>query len=737
MPVVFQRRLRQILAALTGGVLVTSFLPGPAAIAQPSTTLELVSRSTTGEIADSYSENPAISADGRYVAFSSPATNLVPGDTNELSDVFVRDRQTGSTERVSVSSAGEQADDSSYLAQVSDDGRYVAFLSMARNLDGFDPETCVEENDGDLEEYNCQDLFVRDRETGQTLRVNRGPSGEWANGDVGEYAMSADGTRFVFGSRANNLVVGDTGEAWDWDGGDVFVHDLASGSTTRASVSTTGVEGDGQSLQPDISGDGRSVVFSSAASNLIDGQVKTCCDIYLRDLLTGETSTLGMAGENYSAAIDADGSRVAFSSYAQLLPTDSNPSYNTYVYDVPTGELQLAEISIDGQTVGRGASHISISADGEVVAFAADVDLGAPAPGVYLRNLPLGVTEYVAPGQWPGINADGTIVTFASRDATLVAGDTNNTDDVFVRAASADADTDADGDGVHDNIDAGDGAFDDGAGTAGSIVDTAGHDVSVVPDPDGVRIAVAGSGSVKAVFEVCGFTLRLAPGSEVVVSCGSITIGVISGAAEVVLDDGLGAISVPEGVTALVDQDPGGSYSVVHLAGGDPIGITIDGVTSSLAPGASLDLEDWTIEVWLGAADDIRAIVDANPGPSADKLDDALAKVETALAELAKTPPDQVAALGNVEGAVGELEAAVKDGVLDTAAGDDLMDRMTGAALTLANEAIAEAEARGADPRKITQAKREQDRGDAARLAGRYKDAVARYRDALSKAEGA
>lgn len=144
------------------------------------------------------------------------------------------------------------------------------------------------------------------------------------------------------------------------------------------------------------------------------------------------------------------------------------------------------------------------------------------------------------------------------------------------------------------------------------------------------------------------------------------------------------------------------------------------------------------IEAELGAvAAELRAIADGNPGPTADKLEDALEKVEQSLAEFAKTPPDRVAGLGNVEGAAGDLEAVIDDGLLDAAAGDELMDRMSIAALALAEEAIVDAESRGADPSKIAQAKQARDQGDALGLAGRYKTAIAEYRHALSTAEGA
>ena len=151
---------------------------------------------------------------------------------------------------------------------------------------------------------------------------------------------------------------------------------------------------------------------------------------------------------------------------------------------------------------------------------------------------------------------------------------------------------DADGDGVDDSIGTGSGGFDDGGGTAGSIVDTAGHDVLVASDPDGVKITVEGVGTDKATFTVCGFILRLAPGSEVVLSCGSITTRVISGSAELVLGDGLTVVTVPEGVIATLDEGADGSFSLSGISGGS-VTVTVDGVSNTAAPGQTLTLRAW------------------------------------------------------------------------------------------------------------------------------------------------
>src|SRR5262249_13443691 len=200
-----------------------------------------VSVASDGTQANDRSGFPALSADGRVVAFESLATNLVPRDTNRDWDVFVHDRQTGMTERVSVASDGAQANGPSTWVSLSADGRVVAFRSRASNLVPGDTN-------------GTYDIFVHDRQTGMTERVSVASDGAQANGPSSFLALSADGRVVAFESRANNLVPGDTnGPA------DVFVHDRQTGVTERVSVASDGTEGDNVSRSPALSADGRFV----------------------------------------------------------------------------------------------------------------------------------------------------------------------------------------------------------------------------------------------------------------------------------------------------------------------------------------------------------------------------------------------------------------------------------------------------------------------------------------------
>jgi Tol biopolymer transport system component len=224
-----------------------------------------VSIASNGAEADGPSFGGAISSDGRYVAFHSFAGNLVPGDTNAAADVFVHERPSGLTIRVSVDSSAAQANGASLHASISGDGRFVAFVSEASNLVNGDSN-------------GVADVFVHDRQIGTTRRVSVGPAGAQADGTSALPAISADGTLVAFQSFASNLVPGDTNGAPD-----VFLHDLASGRTERLSLDSNGAEGNGGSGLPSISADGRLAVFQSAASNLVSGDANGVADVFVRD----------------------------------------------------------------------------------------------------------------------------------------------------------------------------------------------------------------------------------------------------------------------------------------------------------------------------------------------------------------------------------------------------------------------------------------------------------------------
>jgi len=297
---------------------------------------ERVSVSSAEAEGNSSSCYPSISADGRHVAFHSWASNLVAGDNNGVGDVFVRDRLTGDTERVSVSSAEAEGSGSSCYPSISADGRYVAFQSNASNL--------VE---GDSN--GVPDVFVRDRLTGDTERVSVSSAEEEANGDSWTLSISADGRYVAFLSSAANLVEGDNNGTYD-----VFVRDRLTDDTERVSVSSAEEEANSNSGAASISGDGRYVAFQSNASNLVEGDNNGWSDVFVRDRVAGDTERVTVSsaeaeGNNDSRlpSISADGSRVAFESAAtNLVPGDTNGVYDVFVrgslsYPVPEVLLEV------------------------------------------------------------------------------------------------------------------------------------------------------------------------------------------------------------------------------------------------------------------------------------------------------------------------------------------------------------------------------------------------------------
>jgi len=399
---------------------------------------------TRGTQGNGQSAGPAISANGRYIAFTSEGTNLVAGDTNDAQDVFVRDRITGATTRVSISTRGTQADSSSFgPAAISASGRYIAFSSSATNL--------VAGTTGGV--------FVRDRVAGTTTLVSVATSGAKAVG--GEPAISADGRYVAFISEASNLVAGDTNERPD-----VFVRDRISRTTTRATVATDGTQANGDSFGPAaISADGRYVAFGSNASNLVAGDTNERPDVFVRDRVRGTTTRASVATDgtqgslnSLQPSISANGRYIAFGSIASnLVAGDTNGIVDVFVRDRVAGTTTRVNISTRGaqtahtdpDTMLEDSELPTISADGRYVAFLSgagnlvDCDTNGIVD-VFVRDRVRGTTTRVSVAtrgaqanqrsSEPAISANGRYVAFSSDASNLVRGDTNGSSDVFVRA---------------------------------------------------------------------------------------------------------------------------------------------------------------------------------------------------------------------------------------------------------------------------------------------------------------
>lgn len=294
----------------------------PMVIAAPQS-MTLVSRTSTGGIADFASLGSSLSADGQVIVFESYATNLVSSDTNNASDVFVRDMRTGTIERVSLSSSGIQGNHHSRIPAISADGRFVVFRSLANNL-----------VPGDWNVH--EDIFLRDRAVGVTMLVSASSTGAQANQDCISASVSGDGRYIAFESSASNLVPGDINNV-----ADIFVHDSWTHQTTAVSVTPAGVTGNQVCRYTSISHDGRYVAFQSSASDLVAGDTNGVADIFVRDLLLGTTErvSLGSAGQQAAAAcvapsISGNGRFVSFEgSAANLVPGDTNFTTDVFVHD--------------------------------------------------------------------------------------------------------------------------------------------------------------------------------------------------------------------------------------------------------------------------------------------------------------------------------------------------------------------------------------------------------------------
>jgi Tol biopolymer transport system component len=400
-------------------------------------TITPVSVDSAGNLGNSGSYNPSISADGRFVAFSSLASNIVPGDTNNTYDIFVRDTLTNTTTRVSVDSAGNQADRNSDGASISPEGRFVAFNSDASNLVPGDTN-------------NTFDIFVRDRLTNTTTRLSVDSAGNQGNSRSTSPSISADGRFVAFDSGASNIVPGDTNNSFD-----IFVRDRLTNTTTLVSVDSAGNQGNSGSGTPSISADGRFVAFISNASNLVPGDTNDDTDIFVRDRLTNTTTRLSVDsagnqgnGNSYNPSISANGRFVAFDSVASnIVPGDTNNSFDIFVRDTLTNTTTGVSVDSAGNPGNIISGSPSISADGRFVAFTSNASNLVPGDtninrDIFVRDTLTNTTTLVSldsagnPGNsysiFPSISADGRFVAFYSFASNMVPGDTNNTDDIFV-----------------------------------------------------------------------------------------------------------------------------------------------------------------------------------------------------------------------------------------------------------------------------------------------------------------
>jgi Tol biopolymer transport system component len=373
-------------------------LAGGPALAQSTTRISVTSGGA--QLAGNSSVGP-LSSDGRYVVFRTSADGVVAGDANGLHDGFVIDRATGAYDWVTVAVGGAAGNGDSVVMDMTPDARFVAIQSSSSNMVAGD-------GNGKL------DVFVRDRQLGVTTRVSVDSSGLEGNGDSINGSLSADGRFVAFNSGASNLVTGDTNHRFD-----VFVHDRQTGQTTRASVSSSGAEADFGTWTARISGDGGFVVYESQATNLV--------------------------------ALDSNGG-----------------GFDVFVHELATGTTELVSLDAAGVQFPGGSQYGRISHDGRYVAFARGASAPAGTPkGIFVRDTITGQTTSFDPTPGGQCNTpavanmsmtpDARFLSFASDCPLLVAGDTNNHSDVFVldRATGGVSRVGSATDGTQGNADAG------------------------------------------------------------------------------------------------------------------------------------------------------------------------------------------------------------------------------------------------------------------------------------------
>ncbi len=409
---------------------------------QLGTTVRASVADGTGAEANSHSSSPRISRDGGAVVFQSNAANLVASDTNNSEDTFVRFLSTGTTVRASVGDAGQESASGSRSFAASPSAAFIAFESNSANLVPGDTN-------------GQSDIFLRAINKATTIRVSLGAGGE-ANGHSFQPSISGNGVAgqyVAFASLASNLVAGDSnGEA------DVFVRRIDLGTTVRASVAGSGTQIEARSESPSITADGRHLAFVTSAEAAVTGDSNGVQDVFVRDLADGTTVRASLAdssgpfpaqatGESYLAGVSDGGRHVAFVSAAtNLVPGDLNGFPDAFVRDTSDGSIARVSLTVRGGEANSSADSIALSADGSRVIFesAGDNLLPGDTAGyedVFLRDLTLGTTTRVSRfgSQEPNsdsvessASADGRYVAYLSGASNFPGGATTGVEQVYL-----------------------------------------------------------------------------------------------------------------------------------------------------------------------------------------------------------------------------------------------------------------------------------------------------------------
>ena len=410
---------------------------GPYSTQRESPGIERISMATLGGESNGQSHAPLISANGRYIAYVSDATNLVVGDDNGASDIFLYDKQLRKSRRISVSSVGSQSNGASINPDLSDSGRYVTFESIASNLVPGDTN-------------DTSDVFVHDIKTHRTRRVSLSRSGSEGNGPSQNARISADGRFISFVSEASNLVPGDRNEC-----ADIFVRNLKTGVIQRLSIASGGTESNGYSFNPAISANGRFVAFVSTGNNLVTQDGNEAPDVFVHDRKTSTTRRISVSSEgregngtiSLKPVISNNGRYVAFESDADnLVAADGNGHIDVFVYDMKTRVQRRVSVDDEGKEANNFSDFPSLSSTGRYVIFtsyASNLVAGDAnnASDVFIHDLQTGTTQRVSvtPGGEesngdsfnPHISANARHAVFDSLANNLIPADNNGAFDIF------------------------------------------------------------------------------------------------------------------------------------------------------------------------------------------------------------------------------------------------------------------------------------------------------------------
>jgi len=410
--------------SLGAALLLALGVAAPALSAPHAPRLERISTGARGTQADGASTTPAISADGRYVAFASAATNLVPGDHNGVTDLFVRDLRTGRTVRVAQ---GPIVDRSAFSA----DGRYLVFVTTAALTKG--------------DTNGAEDIYLRDLRTGRTERVSHGHAPATPAPHLNSApTISGNGRYVAYVTASPDTVPGDTNGRED-----VVVHDRRTGRDELVQFTTGGAQGDGDALQPALGADGRYVAFTTSAQLDPAHDWTHAQNVYVRDRVKGVTEQISIPtrfvykSSSFGPSMSANTRLVAFASNVDsLVPGDTNKTTDVFLFDRTRQTTVRLSTATDG-TQGDGASYgVSLSADGRYAAFSSSATNLVPGDtdgvaDIFVKDLRTGTVRQLTPGAdaptyLVDLDADGRSATLASPATNLVPADSNGVSDVFV-----------------------------------------------------------------------------------------------------------------------------------------------------------------------------------------------------------------------------------------------------------------------------------------------------------------